>query len=110
MIQVVLDLSQKQYHVAIVKLVIVTILTILLNILCSKGLSSISWIIVILPFLFTATLVGIVLFVFGYDVAVGKLHYGDGSKQINAIIPKPRPKPKEPHYLFFSKYYDTYFA
>jgi hypothetical protein len=54
--------------------------TILLNILCERGLSVVSWIIVFIPFILMTVIVSVILFVFGLDAATGSLNYKcDGS-------------------------------
>jgi predicted membrane protein len=57
------------------KAIVTTTVTILLNILCSEGLSVISWIIVFIPFILMTTIVSILLYTFGLDAATGQLNY-----------------------------------
>jgi hypothetical protein len=49
-------------------------ITLLLNALCQQGLSIISWFIVFVPFILMSVIVTILLYVFGLDVATGKLN------------------------------------
>jgi hypothetical protein len=49
--------------------------TLLLNILCDKGLGVVSWIIVFIPFILMTVIVSMILYVFGLDAATGKFNY-----------------------------------
>jgi hypothetical protein len=49
--------------------------TLLLNILCQKGLSVVSWIIVFIPFIMMTVIVSMLLYIFGLDATTGKLNY-----------------------------------
>jgi hypothetical protein len=49
--------------------------TLLLNILCEKGLSTVSWIIVFIPFILMTVIVSMLLYIFGLDAATGTLNY-----------------------------------
>jgi len=85
--QIMIDLYKGLYNTAVIKFVIMTIITVLLNALCQGGLGIISWMIVFIPFIFMTVIVGILLYVFGLDVATGK-----SEKQHYPISPPP-PKP-----------------
>ena len=52
MIQLILDLTDSKFRLAVAKLMITLIFTYLLNILCDQKLSIISWVLVSLPFIF----------------------------------------------------------
>lgn len=81
MTQVVVDTIKGLYNVAILKFTMMILFTLLLNILCERGLSVISWIIVFIPFILMSVITSILLFVFGLDPSTG------------VVIP---PKPKHP--------------
>lgn len=81
MTQVVVDTIKGLYNVAILKFTMMILFTLLLNILCERGLSVISWIIVFIPFVLMSVITSILLFVFGLDPSTG------------VVIP---PKPKHP--------------
>jgi hypothetical protein len=57
------------------KIIVTIMLTLLLNILCEKGLSGVSWVIVFIPFILMTILVSILLYFFGLDAATGTLNY-----------------------------------
>ena len=65
--QVTIDIFNNQFNKALVKLVIMTFFTLILNILCNRGLSMVSWIVVFLPFILLTYITSILLFIFGLD-------------------------------------------
>ena len=71
-IQIILDLIYGLYNTAFVKIFVTAIITIVLDFLCYLDLGFISWIFVLIPFLFMTFIVSLILFVFGWDVASGK--------------------------------------
>lgn len=71
--QVVVDTIKGFYNVALLKFIMMFLFTLLLNILCERGLSVISWIIVFVPFVLMSVITSILLFVFGLDPSSGKI-------------------------------------
>ena len=65
--QITIDIFNNQFNKALVKLVIMTFFTLILNILCNRGLSMVSWIVVFLPFILLTYITSILLFIFGLD-------------------------------------------
>jgi hypothetical protein len=65
--QILIDTFKGLYNTAFIKGIVTVMVTLLLNILCDRGLSAVSWIIVFIPF--------ILLYIFGLDSATGKLNY-----------------------------------
>lgn len=59
--QIFFDLYGCQYILSVSKLIISIIFTYLLNLLCTKGLSIISWILIFIPFIFTLIFIEILL-------------------------------------------------
>jgi hypothetical protein len=57
------------------KVIIASMVTLLLNILCEKGLSIISWIIVFIPFILMTAMVSVLLYFFGLNASTGTLDY-----------------------------------
>ena len=49
--------------------------TLLLNILCQRGLNTISWIIVFIPFILMTVIVSLLLYIFGLNSTTGSLNY-----------------------------------
>jgi hypothetical protein len=72
--QIIIDTFKGLYNTAFFKVIVMIIITILLNALCSSGMGIVSWIIVFIPFIFMSVIVAILLYVFGIDPATGKLN------------------------------------
>jgi len=77
MIQIFIDVYKQMYNTAFIKFWVMIVFTILLNILCSRGLGIISWFIVFIPFIFMTLIITILLFMFGLDPMTGKLRVKD---------------------------------
>jgi hypothetical protein len=77
--QILIDTFKGLYNTAFVKVIIAIMVTLLLNILCDRGLSIVSWIIVFIPFILMTVVVSMVLYVFGLDAASGKFKKCDNS-------------------------------
>ena len=73
--QIIIDIFKGLYNTAFFKLIVMSMITILLNILCQGGLSIISWIIVFIPFILMTIIVSMLLYIFGLDAASGKINY-----------------------------------
>lgn len=70
--QVIIDTVKGTYNVALVKLWVTLIFTILLNFLCNRGLGIVSWIIVFIPFILMTVIVALILVMFGLDPITGR--------------------------------------
>ena len=73
--QILIDTFKGLYNTAFMKSIVMVMVTILLNILCEKGLSVVSWVIVFIPFIMMTVIVTMLLYVFGLDASTGKLNY-----------------------------------
>lgn len=73
--QILIDTFKGLYNTAFMKAIVTIMVTLLLNILCEKGLSVVSWIIVFIPFILMTVIVSMLLYIFGLDVATGSLNY-----------------------------------
>ena len=71
--QIIIDLFKGLFNTAIMKVIVAVMITFLLNTLCNQGLTVISWIIVFVPFILMTTIVSILLYVFGLDIASRKI-------------------------------------
>ena len=71
--QITIDIFKQAYNTAFFKFIVMIIFTTLLNVLCSKGLGIISWIIVFVPFILMSFITTILLVVFGLDSNSGKI-------------------------------------
>ena len=72
--QVIVDSIKGFYNVALLKFTMMILFTLLLNILCERGLGLVSWIIVFIPFILMSVITSILLFVFGLDPSTGKIY------------------------------------
>jgi hypothetical protein len=73
--QILIDTFKGLYNTAFMKVIVTIMVTLLLNILCEKGLSVVSWIIVFIPFILMTVIVSMLLYIFGLDAATGTLNY-----------------------------------
>jgi hypothetical protein len=73
--QILIDTFKGLYNTAFMKSIVAIMVTLLLNILCEKNLSAVSWMIVFIPFILMTVIVSMLLYVFGLDAATGKLNY-----------------------------------
>jgi len=72
--QIIIDLFKGLRNTAIMKTFVAFMVTLLLNILCERGLNIVSWIIVFVPFILMTVVVSMLLYIFGLDAATGKLN------------------------------------
>ena len=72
---IIIDIFKGLYNTAFFKFIVMTMVTILLNILCESGLGVISWIIVFIPFILMTVIVSMLLYIFGLDAASGSINY-----------------------------------
>ena len=72
--QIFIDTFQGFYNTAFMKTIVMILFSIMLNLLCISGLGVISWIIVLIPFLFMSVIVAILLIVFGLDPKTGEIY------------------------------------
>jgi hypothetical protein len=74
-IQIIIDTFKGLYNTVLIKIIVATMVTLLLNILCSQGLNVVSWIIVFIPFILMTVIVSMILYVFGLNATTGNLNY-----------------------------------
>ena len=82
--QITMDSLKGNYNIAMVKLFISLLFTILLNHLCQRGLGIISWIIVFIPFMLMTLIAAILLVMLGLDPAQGKLTENEAKKELDS--------------------------
>ena len=73
--QIIIDAFKGLYNTAFIKVIVTSMVTFLLHILCERGLSAVSWIIVFVPFILMTVIVSMLLYIFGLDAATGNLNY-----------------------------------
>ena len=81
--QIIIDLFKGLYNTAIMKTIVMTMVTLLLNILCEKGLSVVSWVIVFIPFIMMTVIVSMLLYIFGLNASTGSLNYTCNNSNAN---------------------------
>lgn len=81
--QIILDTIKGLYNTALVKFIVMILITFMLNVLCHSGMSIISWIIVFVPFILMSVIVGILLYVFGLDPSSGQISFGSDKEKVN---------------------------
>jgi len=105
--QIIIDIFKGLYNTAFFKFIVMVMITFLLNALCQGGLSIISWFIVFIPFILMSVIVTMLLYVFGLDVATGKLNYNCQNVQQNKTIVVSTQQPQFPVKVF-NPNYNTY--
>jgi len=73
--QIIIDLVKGLYNTALVKVLVMFMVTLLLNILCERGLGVISWLIVFIPFILMTVIVTLLLYFFGLNATTGTINY-----------------------------------
>jgi Na+/H+-dicarboxylate symporter len=73
--QILIDTFKGLYNTAFIKVIVTVMVTLLLNILCDRGLSVVSWIIVFIPFILMTVMVSLLLYFFGLNASTGTLDY-----------------------------------
>ena len=74
---VIIDIFKEQYNQSFFKFIVMIFFTILLHLLCRRGLGVISWMIVFIPFISLSFLTAILLFVFGLNPSSGRIRQID---------------------------------
>jgi hypothetical protein len=72
---IVIDIFKNMYNTAIMKFIVMIVFTLILNIICSSGLSIISWMLVFIPFILMTIITSMMLFVFGLSPSKGNIDY-----------------------------------
>lgn len=70
---IIIDIFKEQYNQSLFKFIVMIFFTILLHLLCMRGLGVVSWMIVFIPFISLSFLTAILLYVFGLDPSSGSL-------------------------------------
>lgn len=69
---VVIEMFRRNYNTAFIKFIVMVVFTILLNILCSRGLGVVSWFIVFIPFIMMTFMTSILALTFGTSILYGE--------------------------------------
>jgi|TARA_B110000971_G_C19735782_1_gene375194 hypothetical protein len=73
--QIIIDTFKGDYNTAFFKTIVMFVFTMLLNIMCKRGLGVISWIIVFIPFILMTYITAVLLFVFGLSPSSQETNY-----------------------------------
>ena len=73
--QIILDIFKGLYNTVLMKFIVMIMITFLLQILCNRGLTIISWIIVFIPFILMTVIVTLLLYFFGLNASTGQINY-----------------------------------
>lgn len=106
-IQILIDTIKGLYNTALMKVIVMIMVTFLLQILCKRGLNVISWIIVFIPFILMTVIVSLLLYFFGLNSSTGKINYTckDKEKTIN-ITDKNIRTDSQGNIVIFDPYYN----
>jgi hypothetical protein len=91
MVQITIDLFQGDYETSLLKFIIMTIFTAILNILCLNGYTKLSWFIVIIPFILLTYISSLLFYVFGINP--GKSSVSVQKQQAQPPQQQPPPPP-----------------
>ena len=86
-IQIILDFISGLYNTALIKIGVTIVMTIVLNILCEIDLGIISWIIVLIPFLFMTIIASIILVALGLNQSSGLVTNTNTSTSTTTVKP-----------------------
>ena len=81
--QILIDTFKGLYNTALIKAIVMIMITLLLNILCESGLGVISWFIVFIPFILMTVIVSLLLYIFGLNTTTGTINYTTSNTGIN---------------------------
>jgi len=81
--QIIIDTFKGMYNTAFLKFIVMIIFSLVLNILCNRGLGIISWFIVFIPFIMMTIITTMLLLFFGLSPATGGLDYNVDYPQSN---------------------------
>jgi hypothetical protein len=97
-VQIIIDTFKGLYNTAAMKVIVAVVITILLNILCERGMGIISWLIVFIPFMFMTFIVAMLLYIFGLDVSTGKIDKTCIQKEDDDKGPEHHKKHNDPNH------------
>ena len=104
LIQIIYDTYNKLYNTALLKFLIMIIITFLLNTLCQKNLAIISWLLVSIPFIMMTTITVILIYIFGFNKTTGKINCNLSTPTLQVATAttttttQPQPAPQQTSY------------
>jgi len=97
-VQIIIDTFKGLYNTAAMKVIVAVVITLLLNILCERGMGIVSWLIVFIPFMFMTFIVAMLLYIFGLDVSTGKIDKTCIQKEDDDKGPEHHKKHNDPNH------------
>ena len=85
MTHIVMDTLKQKYNSAFVKIWVSLIYTLVINLLCQRGLGTIAWFLILIPFVLMTTIVALILLAFGIDEGSDELKIFDKENQLTVI-------------------------
>ena len=71
---IIMDAFNGLYNTALMKSIVMIMISLLLNILCNNGLIIVAWIIVFIPFIMMTLIISMLLYIFGLNASTGTLN------------------------------------
>jgi predicted membrane protein len=108
--QILIDSFKGLYNTALIKIIVMFMITFLLQILCNRGLSIISWIIVFVPFILMTVIVTLLLYFFGLNADTGEINYTCKDKKENKECEPVNPKYRTDEYgniIIYDPYHEA---
>lgn len=103
LVQITIDLFRNDYITAFFKFCIMLIFVVILNMLCNRGLSIISWFIVFIPFILMTYVSTILVMMFGANPNAKTIYIGKNPQQMapngsqqQQQQPQPQPQQQSP--------------
>lgn len=72
--QIIIDIFKGYYQYALLKFIIMIIITGLINLLCQRELTSVGWVIVLVPYMYIMFLTFLLLYLFGFNIITKQLN------------------------------------
>lgn len=79
--QIIIDTLKGYYQYAFMKFIIMIIITGLIQLLCKRELTSVAWIIVLIPYIYMVFLMLLLFYLFGFDIISNGLNLKTNEKQ-----------------------------
>ena len=102
---VIIDMYKEEYSKAMIEFWISVMFTLLLNILCQRGLGIVSWLIVSIPFILMTTIATLLMYAFDTNPATGQPLETDTKTETET---ETETKPSAYAYPIVAQYKDTH--
>jgi hypothetical protein len=96
--QILIDMYNQLYNEVVTKIIVSIMVTLLLNILCEKGLAVVSWLIVLVPFIFMTFIMAMILSIFGVESITHHSYHNIRSSQ-QQVPPQQNYLPPQQNYV-----------